>query len=241
MNEAIERFLQDLLTEGFRKRILDPEHFLSVITPQMIMRGFCEHPKLRSRIVTALTGMNEHIAFLLAPESCADILQIALDVGITTPDAVVQLIDPAQGAHLFEKRDVWSFITESGFWELKGDREYQQRVLDYMAVLLERAIFHDVVTAEEVLGHIGYDVIANHFRKKMAGVVRETVTRGRRGECYTALDFFNQVTFRAFIQIYPINALWRKVIAPRIAFAHGLITELPPQSLRPPPSLKGMR
>src|SRR4051812_26277285 len=87
-----ERFLVQAMTHALADSWRSADDFLRLFKPLDLMQGLEAAPDLRAAVLVGAAGVHEKIARKKSTASAAEDLRIALDEGVTTGAAILQLL-----------------------------------------------------------------------------------------------------------------------------------------------------
>lgn len=200
------------------------EEFLRHFSPRTIMQSLAAEPAQRGRILEATTGLRSRIASKKSPESSAEDLQIALDEGITTPEAVLAEFGPDDRVRFFDPQRLWAFVIDPGYGN--GSADHTERISEirqHTTFIIDRALTEGLITHRDVISAISVSTLVDRLpRSELATVFERVLEEGREGMAFTDELLFEMVPLAVTVAHVPLATLWNWVIGAKIATPLGL-------------------
>ncbi len=234
-----ERFLsgvvQYALAEGWRTS----SDFLRHFGPRILINALANDDALRIRLLIAATRVNERLAARKTPASSAEDLTLALEEGLTDPDALLALFPPDEQVRYLDAGKLWAFLSEVEFWKSSvDDPQDRERYVRRLTFVLECGLREGVLRVQDIADGIGFKRIANSLpRAELQRVVEHALSRAREGQMLTEEQLLEAVPLKALMTHVPLEHTWNEVVLGRLARPLGLAApvEEPPRSRKLPP------
>ncbi len=227
VSAGLPRFLSAVVEHSLTTRLRKPEDFLRHFSPRSIMRALAGEPGRRGRILEATTGLRSRIASKKSPESSAEDLQIALDEAITTPQAVVELLEPDDRVRFLDPQMLWAFVIEPGYG--MGSVELGEQIpeiREHTTFIIEQALGEGLIGHREVVSAISVPMLVDRLpRSELATVFERVLEEGREGMAFTDELLFQMVPMSVIVAHVPLATLWDWVIGAKIAVPLGLMPD----------------
>jgi hypothetical protein len=201
-----------------------PDDFLQHFGPTVIMQSLVGVDALRSKMLVALANVHEKIAAKKSIESAAEDLKLALEEGITTPEAVLEQYPADARVRYLKGPLLWKFLFEDAFHKTtSADGEAAHgRAVRRMTFLLECALNEHLLTLEQLVDGIGFSRIADSLPpEELRKVLVRAFEGGRRGEPLTESRFLDAVALSKLVALVPLEAFWTDVVIAKIAKVNG--------------------
>jgi hypothetical protein len=219
LGEPRDRFLAAVVEHALSVGRRKPTDFIRSFGPRDIMRALGDQAALRAKILVAATGVNEKIASRKPADSAGEDLEIALNEGVTTEDAIVSLFDPDDRVRYLDHGRLWAFVTEGEFWK-KPDAASLEIVRKHVTYILERARAEKLVTARDIVDGIGLDTLVVSLPKDDVVKILETaLSDGRMGKGFKDERVLELAPPAHLVEHVEINHIWDRVIARKLGFA----------------------
>lgn len=223
LDSGRERFLAHVIEHAFKSGRRSAADFVRHFPPSVIMEGLQEQPELRADLLVSTVGVKHKIAAKKSWQSCAEDLQIALDEGETTADAIVGLFGPDDRVRYLDSQAIWSFVTEGDFWKTSPSRQQEYAAAkSHMAFMLARALEDELIDHTDIVDGITVEEIASRLPKSELGkIIRGALECGKRDAPFLESDLLASMPPEVLVNYVPLFQVWDAVIASRIAGAHG--------------------
>jgi hypothetical protein len=224
LKTGAERYLSQVivtaLTDGWRT----PDDFLRHFKPADLMQRLEKAPDLRATILVQAAGVHERIAKKKSTGSAAEDLRIALDEGVTTPAAVVDLIGPDDRVRHLERAKLWSFLTEEQFW-VAGSSSAGERAVARMVYLLESAMAESLLTLQDFADGVTFETISARLpHKELQRVVKFALESGRKKTPLTEENLLDVVQFKDLLAYIPLDHVYKRVLVAKVAQPAGFVS-----------------
>jgi hypothetical protein len=224
LEQAPARFLSRVIQHTLSNAWQTPDDFLQHFGPSAIMQSLAGADVLRAKLLVSLANVHEKIAAKKSIESAAEDLNLALEEGITTPEAVLEQYPADDRVRFLKGSQLWKFLFEDAFHKMTpSDGEAAHgRAVRRMTFLLECALDERLLTLEQLADGIGFERIADCLPMD---VLRKVVVRAfegsRRGEALTEPRFLDVVSLAKLVSYVPLEVIWTEVIVAKLAQPHG--------------------
>jgi hypothetical protein len=221
--EGRQRFLAHAIDHALAIGRRTAEDFIQHFPPTTIMAGLRHQPELRAAILVLATGIKQRIALKKSAESAADDLQIALEEGETDAESVVMLLPPDDRVRYLDHRELWQFLVRGEFWTTPpAQKEEFERAKTHLIFLLDRALDDGLITHRDVVEGVTIDELVMHMPKAELGrLIARALDSGRSDQPFRDEDLLAITTTEQLLRYVPMAHLWKSVVEPRIAIAHG--------------------
>lgn len=198
-----------------------PDDFIRHFKPLDLMVGLADADALRAELLVQAAGVHQKIAHKKSTESATEDLQIALDEGITTPADLLKLFPPDERVRYLDKRRLWAFVVEDGFWnKVSTDRD---RCVARMAFALQTALDQALITLQDITDGVTFETIANRLPvEQLRKVVVHALTLSRRSAPLTEDSLLQVVGLEQLIGFLPLDHIWETVVVAKVAAPAGL-------------------
>lgn len=226
-----QRFLAHAIEHALASGRRSPEDFIRHFPPAAIMSGLAEQPRLRSSILVLSTGIKERIALKKSASAAAEDLQIALDEGETDSESIVTLFDPDDRVRYLHAPKLWQFLIEGEFWNASpSDKDEFDRAKGHVAFLLDRALEDLLITHRDVVDGISVEELVTRLPKAELGrIIGRALENGHKDAPFRDDDLLAASPTRTLVRYVPLPHVWKMVVVPRIAEAHGYVEPRAPE------------
>ena len=201
------------------------EDFITHFSPRVIMAAIGSDADLRSLLLEQTLGTKRKVGLRKSPTSAGDDLQIALEEGVTSPEAIVQLFSADHRARCLDGAELWAYAIEPEFWLATvdaGDAWSMGR--DHIAFILERALAEQLVTARDVVEGLTLALLVHYLPEPVVeSVLAGTLRQARIHEPFAEDDLLQLVPPAILAEHLPLVEIWERVVVPCIAEQHGLV------------------
>jgi hypothetical protein len=224
LKTGAERYLSQVivsaLTDGWRTA----EDFLRHFKPGDLMQRLEKVPDLRANLLVQAAGVHERIAKKKSTTSAAEDLRIALDEGVTTPAAVLELIGPDDRVRHLERAKLWSFVTEDQFWAA-GSSAAGERAVKRMVYLLETAMGENLLTIQDFADGVTFETISARLPlKELQRVVKASLESGRKKLPFTEDSLLDLIAFKDLLAYVPLDHVYKRVLVAKVAQPAGFVS-----------------
>lgn len=219
---GVQRFLSVVC--GYAVPHIYPQSdFLVAFPPELIMELITD-AKLRAVILQKTIGTNLVVAEKKTPTSAGEDLKIAVDANVTTPERVLELFGPDDRVKYLDQQDLWTFVATGKFWELESELPKKPRdATKLIALMLSTALELDLLTPEELVSAIGFEVLLEKETKEGLIKAVKVLTKVGSDNGYRALiDIYSP---DRIVELVSIQLIWEIVIHPLVAKRHGLVAD----------------
>jgi hypothetical protein len=218
LSDGPDRFLSQAIAHCLADNWRTPEDFLRHFKPHVIMEGLANAPDLRAQLLVEAAGVHKRIATKKSTESATEDLQIALDEGITTPAAVLDMFGADDRVRYLDRRKLWVFLTEDEFWTNQDERSAAR-----MAFMLENALAENLLTLQDISDGISFQTVADRLPPdELRKVVRHALEEGRRGAPLNEESLLRVVALAKLVGYMPLAQVWNGTIVEKVARPHQL-------------------
>ena len=183
--------------EGFRT----PDDFMRHFTPYRLMEGLSQAEDLRAKVLVEAAGVHERIARKKSTTTAAEDLQLALDEGMTTAAAVLELIPPDDRVRFLDRKIVWKFVIEDEFWK-RNNSEAIARVV----YLLETALDQGILSIQDVTDGLSFKEISGLLAGGgLRTLVEHALTGSRTGRPLDEQALLEIVPLEKLVEYVPLE------------------------------------
>lgn len=235
LTDGRQRFLAFAIEHALWSGRRSAHDFIRHFPPELIMEGMAEQPELRAEILAQTTGLKFKIAAKKSWQSAAEDLRIALTEAETSPATVMSVFAPDDRVRYLDPRRLWVFLSEGEFWNVAPKKAEEHRIAkQHIAFLLDRALTDNLVTHRAVIEGITVAELATRLPKAELGkIIEGALAAGQKRSPFTEVDLWAALTAQVLVEYVPLSHLWHQVLVPKVAEAHGYISEsatVPPVS-----------
>jgi len=229
-----ERFLSRVAQHTTKNGWQSPEDFVRHFGPQSLMQALAKADTLRSRLLIELANVHEKIAVKKSIDSAAEDLRLALEEGITTPQAVLEQFGADDQVRYLKPTALFSYLFEDAFYRATDDAK-KERAVARLAFLIEVALSENLLTLAQMADGIGFEVIAEHLPPAvLKEVVVGALQGGRQKEPLTEQRLLEMVPLVKLLGCLPLEVVWSRVIIERVAKPSGFVDGAAADALAPP-------
>lgn len=223
LTDGRQRFLAHVVVHGLQIGRRTAGDFIRHFAPHTIMEGLASAPQLRAAILTPSTGLKPRVALRKSWERAAEDLAIALEVGATSPDEIVNSFPPDDRIRHLDRNRLWSFVVEGDFWHVSAsDREAHGRSRAHVAFMMVQALRDGLLTHRDIVEGVSVSEMANRLpRGELGRIITSALEQGHRAHGYTEKDLLDDMPPERLVEHLPLPHIWKQVIAPKIADVHG--------------------
>lgn len=232
--EGRDRFLSEIVEEGFRSGVVNADAFVRRFPPARIMEAFADSADRRADFVHGISQTDRKIALRLGAEASGEVIQIALEEKVATTKDLVTLFLPDERVSRLDRQELWSFCTEWEPWSKQRDDTAYADAQRYTAFILERALGESLIIPPHVTEALTLDAIRESLILSglLHDLLKDAIGLGREGKPFTDDDLIRHVTPRVIVERIDVAVIWDKLVRPHIAEEHGFVakSEAPPEA-----------
>lgn len=232
--EGRDRFLSEIVEEGFRSGVVNADAFVRRFPPARIMEAFADSADRRADFVHGISQTDRKIALRLGAEASGEVIQIALEEKVATTKDLVTLFLPDERVSRLDRQELWSFCTEWEPWSKRRDDTAYADAQRYTAFILERALGESLIMPPHVTEALTLDAVRESLilTGLLHDLLKDAIGLGREGKPFTDDDLIRHVTPRVIVERIDVAVIWDKLVRPHIAEEHGFVakTEAPPEA-----------
>ncbi len=193
------------------------------------MQALVDADELRAHLLVKLANVHERIAVKKSISSASEDLRLALDEGVTTPDAVLELFPADDRVRYLKAPLLWSFMFEDRFYlTTPSDGESaHERAVKRLTFLANCGLEESLLSLQDIIDGIGIERLASSLP---VDELRRVVTRAMQaGRDKLPLDeerLLDVVPLTKIISYVPLDIVWQNVIVQRIAEPYGFVDDL---------------
>jgi hypothetical protein len=229
-----EKFLATFIVLSLELGERHPKSFIKHFSPAKIMAALKDHPNKRAGILTPTIGVNEKVALKKSPASAGEDLQIALDEDATDEESIVSVFHPDDRVRHLELTELWDYVTEGRFWDLKKDGkdpEAYKRAQKLVSFCLSFGLELKLMSPLDVVEGISHLRLAQTLPpEEVAKLFAAALSSEKK---FDEPHFVKTVPPDVLVEHVPLNEIWHRVIEDRLAKVHGLL-----KKEEPPPETK---
>jgi len=226
LEQAPARFLSRVIQHTLSNAWQTPDDFLQHFGPSAIMRSLAGADQLRSKLLVTLANVHEKIATKKSIDSAAEDLNLALEEGISTPEALLEQFPADERVRYLKGALLWNFVFEDAFHKMTtSDGEMAHgRAVRRMTFLLECALNESILSLGQIADGIGFARIADCLPpEELRKVLVRAFECGRRSEALTEPRFLDVVALGKLISYVPLEVIWNQVILAHLAQPNGWV------------------
>jgi hypothetical protein len=173
--------------------------------------------ELRAKILVQAAGVHERIAKKKSTSSAAEDLRIALDEGVTTPKAILELLPADDRVRYLDRTKIWAFITEDQFWA-PNSSSAGERAVERMTFLLETSLSESLISLQDLADGVTFETISTRLPlKELQRVVRHALDAGRNKMPLTEQGLLEVVPLKSLVGHIPLEHVYKRVILAKVA------------------------
>jgi hypothetical protein len=223
LKTGAERYLAQVIVTAFNEGWRTPEDFLRHFKPADLMQRLEKAPDLRATLLVKAAGVHERIARKKSNGSAAEDLRIALDEGVTTSAAVLELIPPDDRIRYLERPKLWAFLTEEHFWAANAQTTGEKAVAR-MIYLLETAMSESLLSLQDFTDGVTFETISARLpQKELQRIVKFALESGRKKNPVTEESLLEVVPFKDLVGYLPLDHLYKRVLIAKVAQPAGFV------------------
>lgn len=217
LKTGAERFLARTMVHALNEGWRSADDFLRHFKPNDLMLGLEKATELRAKILVQAAGVHERIAKKKSTGSAAEDLRIALDEGVTTPKAIMELLPADDRVRYLDRTKIWAFITEDQFWA-PNSTSSGERAVDRMTFLLETSLSESLISLQDLADGVSFETISTRLPlKELQRVVRYALDAGRNKTPLTEQNLLEVVPLKSLIGHIPLEHVYKRVIVAKVA------------------------
>ncbi|HVJ21022.1 MAG TPA: hypothetical protein VM686_36680 [Polyangiaceae bacterium] len=225
LKDGRQRFLSHVIQHALACGRRSPDDFIRHFPPSAIMEGLKDQAQLRGRLLVMATGVKEKIAVRKSVTSAGEDLQIALDEGATTAEAVLTLFEADDRVRYLDPQRLWSFIVEGEFWNVAASKKDDfERCKDHLAFILDRALEDKLLTHRDVVEGVTVGELVMRLPKgELHKIIEGALANSHRNAPFTESDLLGTMPPATLLKYVPLPHLWSAVVASKVAAVHGFV------------------
>jgi len=223
LKTGAERYLSQVIVTGLSEGWRTPDDFLRHFKPADLMQRLEKAPDLRANILVKAAGVHDRIARKKSTTSAAEDLRIALDEGVTTSAAVVELLPPDDRIRYLERPKLWAFVTEEHFWASNAQTTGEKAVAR-MIYLLEAAMSESLLNLQDFADGVTFETISARLPpKELQRVVKYALESGRKKNPVTEEGLLEVVPLKDLVGYLPLDHVYKRVLVAKVAQPAGFV------------------
>jgi len=217
LKTGAERFLARTMVHALNEGWRSADDFLRHFKPNDLMLGLEKATDLRAKILVQAAGVHERIAKKKSTSSAAEDLRIALDEGVTTSKAIMELLPADDRVRYLDRTKIWAFITEDQFW-VPNSSSSGERAVDRMTFLLETSLSESLISLQDLADGVSFETISTRLPlKELQRVVRYALDAGRNKTPLTEQNLLEVVPLKSLVGHIPLEHIYKRVIVAKVA------------------------
>jgi hypothetical protein len=223
LKTGAERYLAQVIVTALNEGWRTPDDFLRHFKPADLMQRLEKAPDLRATVLVKAAGVHERIARKKSTGSAAEDLRIALDEGVTTSAAILELLPPDDRIRYLERPKLWAFVTEEHFWAANAQTTGEKAVTR-MIYLLEAAMSESLLTLQDFADGVTFETISARLpQKELQRVVKYSLESGRKKQPVTEESLLEVVPFKDLVGYLPLDHVYKRVLVAKVAQPAGFV------------------
>jgi hypothetical protein len=223
LKTGAERYLAQVIVTALNEGWRTPDDFLRHFKPADLMQRLEKAPDLRANVLVKAAGVHDRIARKKSTGSAAEDLRIALDEGVTTSAAVLELLPPDDRIRYLERPKLWAFLTEEHFWAANAQTSGEKAVAR-MIYLLETAMSESLLTLQDFTDGVTFETISARLpQKELQRIVKYALESGRKKNPVTEESLLEVVPFKDLVGYLPLDHLYKRVLVAKVAQPAGFV------------------
>ena len=217
LKTGAERFLARTMVHALNEGWRSADDFLRHFKPNDLMLGLEKATDLRAKILVQAAGVHERIAKKKSTSSAAEDIRIALDEGVTTSKAILELLPADDRVRYLDRTKIWAFITEDQFWA-PNSSSAGERAVDRMTFLLETSLSESLISLQDLADGVSFETISTRLPlKELQRVVRYALDAGRNKQPLTEQSLLEVVPLKSLVGHIPLEHIYKRVIVAKVA------------------------
>ncbi len=223
LKTGAERYLSQVIVTGLSEGWRTPDDFLRHFKPADLMQRLEKAPDLRANILVKAAGVHDRIARKKSTTSAAEDLRIAIDEGVTTSAAVLDLLPPDDRIRYLERPKLWAFVTEEHFWATNAQTTGEKAVAR-MIYLLEAAMSESLLNLQDFADGVTFETISARLPpKELQRVVKYALESGRKKNPVTEEGLLEVVPLKDLVGYLPLDHVYKRVLVAKVAQPAGFV------------------
>jgi len=233
LKTGAERYLAQLIVTALNDGWRTADDFLRHFKPADLMQRLEKAPDLRATILVQAAGVHDRIARKKSTSSAAEDLRIALEEGVTTAGAVLELFPADDRIRYLERPKLWAFLTEEHFWAANAQTS-GERAVARMIYLLETAMAESLLSLQDFTDGVTFETISARLpQKELQRVVKHALESGRKKNPVTEESLLDVVPFKDLVGYLPLDHLYKRVLLAKVAQPAGFVSSGPGEEAWP--------
>ena len=214
LDDPRQRFLASLTEHGLELGLRTSEDLVRHFSPRVIMNALTTDPALRATLLEQTIGVKRKVGLRKSPASAGEDLQIALDEGITSAPAIVEIFTADERARHLDPTDLWAYITEAEFWKIESGDERWPEARDHVAFFLESALANGLLTPRSIVTGVTLARLVHHLPEEvLESLFASAIAQARIHEPFSEDEMMFVATAAVLAEHVPLADLWDSVIA----------------------------
>jgi hypothetical protein len=223
LKTGAERYLAQVIVTALSEGWRTPDDFLRHFKPADLMQRLEKAPDLRANILVKAAGVHDRIARKKSTSSAAEDLRIAIDEGVTTSAAVLELLPPDDRIRYLERPKLWAFVTEEHFWASNAQTTGEKAVAR-MIYLLEAAMSESLLNLQDFADGVTFETISARLpQKELQRVVKFALEAGRKKNPVTEEGLLEVVPLKDLVGYLPLDHVYKRVLVAKVAQPAGFV------------------
>ncbi len=212
------RFLSRALAFALQEGFLSAADVVSEFPPEVIMEALEGNSELRTRVLVETAGVHVRIAPKKSTAAAAEDLRIALDEGVVSPDALLQLLTPDELVRHLDVQAVWALSIRDEYFR-KNEARSRARLLD----TLEIALDENLLDLPALIRAVGSERLSQELPKPvLERVLTLAIERGLDGSPLDPEALVGSLPLAEWVDHVPLVHLWDEVVLGVVADRAGL-------------------
>ena len=235
LEDPRRRFLAAVTEHGLAHGMRSEADFIRHFPPRVIMAAIGDDSALRASLLEKTLGMKHKVGLRKSPTSAGDDLQIALEEGVTSAEAIVALFTADDRARCLDGAELWAYAIEPDFWRTERDSaDAWAMARDHIAFILERGLREQLLAPRDIADGLTLALLVHHLPEdELEAVLAATLRQARIHEPFSEVELLDVVPPAMLAEHVPLAEIWDRVIIPYIAENHGLAGGAPRRAQAP--------
>ncbi len=213
LDDPYQRFLASLTEHGLELGLRTSEDFVRHFSPRVIMSSLASDPALRATLLEEAIGIKRKVGLRKTPASAGEDLQIALDEGVTSEPAIVEIFTADERARHLPAADLWAYVTEAEFWKVTNDDEAWATSRDHVAFFLESALANGLLTPRKIIEGVTLARLVHYLPEPVIEqLFASALSQARMSEAFSEEEMMFVATAAVLAEHVPLADLWNTVI-----------------------------
>lgn len=213
LDDPYQRFLASLTEHGLELGLRTSEDFVRHFSPRVIMSSLASDPALRATLLEEAIGIKRKVGLRKTPASAGEDLQIALDEGVTSEPAIVEIFTADERARHLPAADLWAYVTEAEFWKVTNDDDAWPTSRDHVAFFLESALANGLLTPRKIIEGVTLARLVHHLPEAvLEQLFASALSQARMSEAFSEEEMMFVATAAVLAEHVPLADLWNTVI-----------------------------